>query len=243
MNRRSTAPSRRSLLCTLMATPLAVAASPAVLQSEDNTEGDRLIAPKICLLTPRLTEGPYYLDLKTVRADISEGRRGVPVELALQVVVVAAGCSPIANARVDLWQCDAEGNYSGFARQGSDTALDTQGQTFLRGTQFTGPDGVCTFRTIYPGWYTGRTTHFHYKVFLDERTVLTSQIFLPDELNRHVYATAAPYNARVAKQRTFNHNDFIAAEAGDAAYASIHQRADGYAAALVVGTQPPRPRG
>jgi protocatechuate 3,4-dioxygenase beta subunit len=217
--------SRRTLLRSLAIAPI-IAAVPA-------TKSGGLIARDICRVAPRLTEGPYYLDLKMVRSDITEGRSGVPVEMAMQVVT--ADCARIAEARVDLWQCDAEGNYSGFSRQGSDTLLDTQSQTFLRGSQFTSADGVCTFRTIYPGWYAGRTTHFHYKVFLDERTVLASQIFLPDALNQSIYDNVPPYNARKAKRSTFNHNDFIAARAGDAAYATIGERSDGYAAAMVIG--------
>ena len=62
-------------------------------------------------------------------------------------------------ARVDIWHCDAEGNYSGHASQGSDGIPDTSSETFLRGTQFADDQGVVTFRTIYPGWYRGRTMH------------------------------------------------------------------------------------
>ncbi|MBV8985470.1 MAG: intradiol ring-cleavage dioxygenase, partial [Acidimicrobiia bacterium] len=39
-----------------------------------------------CTLMPELTEGPYYLDLKKVRSDITEGRPGAPVALKLVVV-------------------------------------------------------------------------------------------------------------------------------------------------------------
>ncbi len=149
--------------------------------------------------------------------------------LALQVV--SADCTPVPGARVDLWQCDALGNYSGFARQGSQ---NTRGQTFLRGTQVTGSGGVATFRTIYPGWYRGRTTHLHYKVFLDERTVLTSQIFFPDSLSDRIYAQRPPYAAR-AGQRTLNRANSIARQAGDGAYASVRETGDALSAALVVG--------
>jgi protocatechuate 3,4-dioxygenase beta subunit len=36
--------------------------------------------------------------------------------------------------------------------------------TFLRGTQLTGPDGAVSFRTVFPGFYMGRTNHIHFKV-------------------------------------------------------------------------------
>ena len=66
-----------------------------------------------CVLTPEVTEGPYYLDLDRVRSDITEGKAGTP--LALQITVVdASTCTPIKDAAVDVWHCDAEGVYSGF---------------------------------------------------------------------------------------------------------------------------------
>ena len=67
-----------------------------------------------CVLMPELTEGPYYLDLDLVRRDITEGRPGVPFDLAVKVVD-ATSCEPIEGAAVDVWHCDAEGAYSGVA--------------------------------------------------------------------------------------------------------------------------------
>src|SRR4051812_13061621 len=66
-----------------------------------------------CTLMPELTEGPYYLDLKKVRSDITEGRPGAALELKV-TVVDATTCAPIKDAAVDIWHCDASGEYSGF---------------------------------------------------------------------------------------------------------------------------------
>lgn len=129
----------------------------------------------VCVITPEVTEGPYYFDPDLERADITEQRPGVATTVKLQVV--DGLCTPLPGARVDLWHCDAAGQYSGYANQTG--GVDTTGQTFMRGTQFAGDDGVVEFQTIYPGWYAGRTTHIHFKVFLDETTVLTGQIFFP----------------------------------------------------------------
>ena len=179
---------RRRILQSLALAPLsATAVAPAWAQASAASVG--LITSNVCLVSTELTEGPYYIDPDLVRRDITEGKPGIPFELAIQVV--DAECMPVADARIDLWHCDAQGNYSGFTGQGSDAVSDTKGQTFLRGTQMTGETGVATFATIYPGWYRGRTAHFHYKVFLDERTVLTSQIFLPDALSQYIYETVA----------------------------------------------------
>jgi protocatechuate 3,4-dioxygenase beta subunit len=218
---------RRHLLRALALAPVS-AAAPAWAQQAADDAG--LIAANVCMLAPETTAGPFYLDPALVRSNITERRPGVPMVVALQVVT--ADCVGVEGARVDVWHCDADGNYSGFARQGS---ADTAGLTFLRGTQFTGSGGVARFDTIYPGWYRGRTTHLHYKVILDDRTVLTSQIFLPDAVSQRVYASAAPYSTRAGERRVFNDNDAIAARAGAGAFATIRQRPEGYAAARVVG--------
>ena len=114
----------------------------------------------------------------------------------------AAACEPIENAVVDIWHCDALGVYSGF-ESGADA-------TFLRGAQVTNRDGVVQFRTIYPGWYRGRTVHIHAKVHLDSRTVLTTQLFTNRTFDERVHA-GAPY-AEDAGRDVYNEDDGIYAE-------------------------------
>src|ERR687898_1850662 len=50
-----------------------------------------------CVLSPELTEGPYYLDLDLVRRDVREGRPGLPLDLRVKVADADA-CEPIADA-------------------------------------------------------------------------------------------------------------------------------------------------
>ena len=66
------------------------------------------------VLTPELTEGPYYIDLEKIRRDITEGKAGIPLRMRIKVVHVASG-APIPDAAVDIWHCDAQGVYSGFS--------------------------------------------------------------------------------------------------------------------------------
>jgi protocatechuate 3,4-dioxygenase beta subunit len=226
-------PDRRALLSALALWPLSFAAAPAWARAA--ADGAGLVAANVCLLSPETTEGPYYVDPRLVRRDITEGLPGVPLELVLQVV--DEGCRPIAGARVDVWHCDAAGNYSGYARQGSDRALDTLGETFLRGTQMADAAGVARFQTVWPGWYRGRTPHVHYKVFLDATTVLTSQLFFPDGASELVFR-ADPYHDRAARQDTDNATDGIARRAGAVAFARVAQAGDGWRAELVVGVDP-----
>lgn len=142
----------------------------------------------VCTLTPSQTEGPYYLNLALNRSDITEGLAGLPTRVHLQVVR-SADCSPIPNAVVDLWHARPDGDYSGFANQG------TQGQTFLRGIQTTDANGRATFDTIYPGWYPTRTIHMHLKVRPTGQSVLTTQLYFPQRLTSRIYRSVAPYSA------------------------------------------------
>ena len=79
-----------------------------------------------CTLTAEQEEGPYYVDYGKVRSDITEGKVGVPLHLRV-ALVHAKKCTPLANASLDIWHCDAEGIYSGF--------------TAMKGGGFGGPGG------------------------------------------------------------------------------------------------------
>jgi protocatechuate 3,4-dioxygenase beta subunit len=189
---------------------------------------------KLCVLTPEAEEGPFYFDPELVRADITEGKQGAPLKLALQVVE-AKDCTAIKDARVDIWHADGLGAYSGFARQATGS---TKGQTFLRGTQFTNGDGQTSFATIYPGWYPGRTPHIHFKVFLDGGKVLTGQLYFPDPVTDRVYAELLPYRERKGERDTLNSSDGIFRNEGGAQTVVNLTEEDGtYLAALVLGVE------
>ena len=188
----------------------------------------------VCVITPEVTEGPYYFDPALDRRDITEGRPGVKTQVRLQVV--DAQCKPLSGARVDIWHADATGVYSGYANQTG--GVDTTGETFMRGTQMTDANGVAEFTTVYPGWYRGRTTHIHFKVFLDETNILTGQLFFPDALSEFIYKNVAPYSDRTEERDTINTNDNIAAQATRASFAYVKELADAYLVAMIIGVDP-----
>jgi protocatechuate 3,4-dioxygenase beta subunit len=214
--------SRREAMSMLAVTVAGGALLPRAAFAQES-----LMDADVCVIVPEVTEGPYYFDPALLRADITEGRPGLPMTLKMQVVDQT--CAPLAKARVDVWHCDADGIYSGYNGY--------EGETFMRGTQMSDAEGMVTFQTVYPGWYRGRTTHIHFKVFLNETTVLTGQIFFPDDVSEQVYATVAPYTARSGRD-TFNDEDGIARQAGAASVASIEGTPEAYTAALVVGVDP-----
>ena len=70
-----------------------------------------------CVLSPEVTEGPYWIDTNLTRRDIREGKAGLPLEIVF-TVQNAETCGIIAGADVEIWHCDATGEDSGFDRAG-----------------------------------------------------------------------------------------------------------------------------
>ncbi len=188
----------------------------------------RLIAGDTCPVTPSQTEGPFYFDPRLVRAGIAEGRPGIPLRLRLQIVD-AGDCAALKDARVDIWHCDAGGQYGGYDSERA------AGETFLRGTQVADARGVVSFSTIYPGWYGGRATHIHCKAWANGGREVTSQIYFPDDLSDAVYGQAA-YERRDGGRRLRNADDniFRRAGAGTATLVDTRRAADGYDGAIVL---------
>jgi protocatechuate 3,4-dioxygenase beta subunit len=179
-----------------------------------------------CVLAPEMTEGPYYVEGDKVRRNITEGKPGVPLTLRLTVVDVST-CKAIRNAAVDIWHCDAGGVYSGTDSQ------NTEALTFLRGIQRTDRSGVATFRTIYPGWYQGRTVHIHLKVYLGGNTVHTGQLFFPDTLTYLVYQRS-PYNQRPDRDPR-NAADSIFRNGGRRSMLKLAKSGQGYVGRITTG--------
>ena len=195
-----------------------------------------------CVVTANSGEGPFYFDPNLVRADVTSGRIGAPLDIAVQVTR-ARDCAPLRGARVDLWQADGLGLYSGYRDQpgvGGVPTEPTVGATFLRGTQFADADGWVRFKTIYPSWYGGRTPHVHFKVLLDAQENTASQIFFDDEINAEVFEHWDPYREHVAKRRVFNDSDrFLDANSDgriDGVFCKIdrYDRSSGVSATAVV---------
>jgi protocatechuate 3,4-dioxygenase beta subunit len=134
-----------------------------------------------CTVSPTETIGPYPSLQDFIRSDIREGKAGLPVTLNVTVVNVSNACAPVSGAAVDIWQCDADGNYSQYG--------NARNETYLRGIQTTDASGRATFTTIYPGWYQGRATHIHVEVTVNGRSVKVTQIAFPEDVTAAVYRT------------------------------------------------------
>src|SRR5437868_5490382 len=139
-----------------------------------------------CVQSTNITRGPYFVDNQSdpnitgddvdtsipERSDIRSDTKGstgtqsgLPLYLNVTVGSYSSGsCSPIANAQVHIWHCNAQGVYSDVQAATNDSGADLRGENFLRGYQYTDTNGKASFTTIYPGWYSGRAVHIHVKV-------------------------------------------------------------------------------
>jgi protocatechuate 3,4-dioxygenase beta subunit len=117
--------------------------------------------------TPEGGEGPFFIPRSPERSDLVETDSEARI-VELQGQVLARSCRPVPNALLDLWQADEHGVYdnSGFR---------------YRAHIYSDGRGNYRFRTVLPGLYEARTRHFHLKVQAPERSVLTTQLYFPDE--------------------------------------------------------------
>jgi protocatechuate 3,4-dioxygenase beta subunit len=181
------------------------------------TESDDYVADAAaaCTLTAEQEEGPFYVAVDDVRSDIVLGQVGLPFDLTITIINKLT-CKPIKHAAVDIWHCNASGVYSDI------TSEDSYGKTFLRGVQFTDKHGQVSFTTIFPGHYSGRTTHIHARIHIDSgdyknklvggHVAHTGQMFPSDAVNAEVYALS-PYKAETAT---------VVTHAKDAVYTGQH---------------------
>ena len=237
-------------LGALSAAPLVgLASTDAEAAWSEQFSAQDFAAARSCVLIPQETQGPYPLlsildDPNMVRRDVTEGRPGVALTLALKLVDVNKACAPLANAAVYIWHCDKDGVYSGYQQPGH----DTRGQTFMRGVQLTNPSGQASFTTIFPGCYSGRYPHIHFEVYsslgmasIGSNARLISQLALPRDACAAVYASATGYAASatalngvtLAGDNVFGDNS--AAQMAQMTAAVSGSVAAGYTGAITIG--------
>jgi hypothetical protein len=179
-----------------------------------------------CVLTPEVTEGPYYVSGEKLRRDITEGKPGTPLLLNL-TLIDASTCKPIKNATVEIWHCDALGVYSG-------AVANNPGTNYLRGGQKTNAQGVATLKTIYPGWYQGRAVHIHVKAHVSGNVVHTGQLFFPAAVTAAVYRNA-PYRTHGTTPDTPNADDSIFRNGGNKGMLKLTKNGTGHVGVSAMG--------
>ncbi|BFM23735.1 intradiol ring-cleavage dioxygenase [Microbacterium sp. che218] len=144
------------------------------------------------------SNGPDILEQSgIVRSDLRSSldggatASGVPMTLNLTIFDSANGDVPFAGAAVYVWHCDDQGRYSMYSS-------GIENESYLRGVQVVGSDGVVSFTSIFPGCYDGRWPHIHFEVYPNvdaitdaSNAIATSQVALPQAACDVVYADAA----------------------------------------------------
>ncbi|MCM3500267.1 intradiol ring-cleavage dioxygenase [Microbacterium sp. P26] len=144
------------------------------------------------------SNGPDILEQSgIVRSDLRSSldggatAAGVPMTLNLTIFDSANGDAPFAGAAVYVWHCDDQGRYSMYSS-------GIENESYLRGVQVVGSDGVVSFTSIFPGCYDGRWPHIHFEVYPNvdaitdaSNAIATSQVALPQAACEVVYADAA----------------------------------------------------
>ncbi|CUA77060.1 hypothetical protein RSOLAG22IIIB_12524 [Rhizoctonia solani] len=150
----------------------------------------KTIQNNTCIVSPEVTEGPYFVQNELLRNDIREHQPGVDLFLDIGVIDIRT-CQPLPKALVEIWSCNSTGSYSGFTRAPpalaqplpastdplytnsatrsaivkseleNTTDNKTDELTWLRGAYPTNDQGLVEFKTKYPGYYTGRAIHIH----------------------------------------------------------------------------------
>lgn len=195
-----------------------------------------------CVVRPQQTQGPYFVDERLNRSDIRSDpgsgavRPGAPLRLTFRVSRLSGGtCSALPNAQVDVWHCDALGVYS----DASDMGFNTVGQRFLRGYQVSDASGLAQFTTVYPGWYSGRAVHIHFKLRSSAGAAsafeFTSQLYFDESLTDQVHAQA-PYSSK-GRRNTLNSNDGIYQGGGSQLLLAAVSEGSGYGATFDVALQ------
>jgi protocatechuate 3,4-dioxygenase beta subunit len=159
-----------------------------------------------CEVIPQETAGPFpgdgsngpdvlgqsgvvRSDIRSSFGDLSGTAEGVPLTIRIALQDATRDCAPLAGAAVYVWHCDRAGGYSLYSQGVTD-------RNYLRGVQAAGSDSIVTFQSVFPACYSGRWPHIHFEVYRnlaaatdDANKIATSQIALPEDVCRTVYAT------------------------------------------------------
>ena len=232
-------------------------------------------------LTSETTEGPYYIDADKIRRDVTEDREGIPLLLALRVIdnetcrpirdaaVDIWHCDAVGVYSGYEDMGNGGGGGGGPAPTESPTGTPTDAPTgpppggggghqeptddtrYLRGTWRTDRHGRVAFRTVFPGWYRGRTVHIHVKVHVDGawtdagyeggHTCHTGQFFFDEE---SVLASAAvePYASNTAERTTLDEDTIYDGSGTQGGLLKLRYRKDdiakGVRGSITVGVDP-----
>ena len=198
--------SRKEFIKSLGFAGITALAVPVLIHCK-NDEEDDIVNPEIsteCAVTNSETEGPYPTKNPStlLQTNIVGDRTGIALEVNITVQNTSQNCAALQGAYVDVWHCDAEGNYSEYSSYTS--------AHFLRGRQMSDAEGKVQFTSIFPGWYNGRATHIHVHIYNASGTsLLVTQIAFPEGTSSAVNMVNASSAYRGMSGYTYNSQDNV----------------------------------
>lgn len=155
---------RRDFIKTGLIGATAVSIAPAAIISRQD-----------CNVTNNDILGPYWAENHPYRA-ILANMEEPGTRIYISGTVMANNCeTPIQNAIVDVWHANDDGCYTIF--QECDSGNTDEDPYNLRGQMLTNENGEYSFESIWPGYYTGRPRHFHYKITTPDNLELVTQCY------------------------------------------------------------------
>lgn len=133
-----------------------------------------------CGPTGAATEGPFYVRNVAPAVDINtRGARGKPMRVSGVVLGGADGNTPLAGVKVEIWHCDAEGDY--HPNGNGDVSRYKPSEINLRGSGVTDAQGRFAFNSIVPASYDSRRRHIHWRFEAAGHRALTTQSYWLNE--------------------------------------------------------------
>ena len=112
-------------------------------------------------------------------------------------VLQALGFGAVSAGMFTIMGCQPSGSGAtarASAGAGATAGSGVENESFLRGVQAAGSDGVASFTSVFPGCYAGRWPHIHFEVYPDvasaadaAKVIATSQIAMPEDICKQVY--------------------------------------------------------
>lgn len=133
-----------------------------------------------CGVTAQTTAGPFYVGNAPKTMNINRlNAPGIPMRIAGTVLGGPDGRRPLAGTVVEIWHCDAEGEY--HPPGSGDIGAYAPAAVNLRGMVSTDEAGRFAFTSIVPGHYGARRRHIHWKFAAPGHRPLTTQSYWLNE--------------------------------------------------------------
>ena len=170
------------IIAILLAAGVLAASQTGLLPGLNGPMGKVLTAEekKNCGITAEVTEGPYYVSGTAALTDGNLNYGNLPgdaLSISGHVYEGLDTSKPLGNAKIEIWHADNSGSY--HPNGNGPTTNYKPEDIALRGFILTDAAGAYKFTTVYPGEYSGRTRHIHFKINAPGFPELTTQLIMP----------------------------------------------------------------